>query len=179
MRKVLTVCVLAFSALALATGGAFAQTKPTAKKPAGKVVAKAAPSRATTSSKAAAPAMAAAAVALTDEQLSIAQIVTTGRIACADGKSVTITPDAKTQGAFDLSFASTKYDVVPVPTKSGAVRLEDRKTGLVFMQLANKSMLFNERQSRRLADDCISADQQVVADQMKANPTAGVLEASK
>jgi hypothetical protein len=166
MRRVMTSLVLAFSAMALATGVA-AQTNPPAKKPAAKPVAKAAPA------KAAAP------VVLTDEQLSIAQIVTTGRIACADGKSVTITPDAKIQGAFDLSFASVKYDVVPVPTKSGAVRLEDRKTGLVYMQLANKSMLFNERQSRRLADDCISPDQQAVADQMKANPTAGVLEALK
>jgi hypothetical protein len=166
MRKVMTTWVLAFSAMALAIGVA-AQTNPPAKKPAAKPVAKAAPA------KAAAP------VVLTEEQLSIAQIVTTGRIACADGKSVTITPDAKIQGAFDLSFASVKYDVVPVPTKSGAVRLEDRKTGLVFMQLANKSMLFNERQSRRLADDCISPDQQAVADQMRANPTAGVLEAIK
>jgi hypothetical protein len=166
MRKVMTSLVLAFSAMALTTGVA-AETNAPAKKPAAKPAAKAAPA------KAAAP------VVMTDEQLSIAQIVTTGRIACADGKSVTITPDAKIQGAFDLSFASVKYDVVPVPTKSGAVRLEDRKTGLVFMQLANKSMLFNERQSRRLADDCISPQQQAVADQMKANPTPGVLEALK
>jgi hypothetical protein len=168
MRKVMTTLLLAVSAMALATG-VCAQTNPPAKKPAAKSVAKAAPAKA-------APAMAAAPVALTDEQLSIAQIVHTGRVACADGKSITITPDAKIQGAFDLSFASVKYDVVPVPTKSGAVRLEDAKTGLVFMQLANKSMLFNERQSRRLADDCISPAQQAVADAMRANPTAGVLD---
>ncbi len=171
MRKLMSTWVLALSAMALATS-VFAQNNPPAKKPAAKPVAKAAPAKA-------APAKAAAPVVLTDEQLSIAQIVTTGSIACADGKSVTITPDGKIQGAFDLSFASVKYDVVPVPTKSGAVRLEDRKTGLVYMQLANKSMLFNERQSKRLADDCISPEQQAVADQMKANPTAGVLEALK
>jgi hypothetical protein len=172
MRKVITTWVLAFSAMALATS-VLAQTNPPAKKPATKPVAKVAPAKTATPAKAAAP------VALTDEQLSIAQIVTTGRIACADGKSITITADAKTQGAFDLQFASVKYDVVPVPTKSGAVRLEDSKTGLVFMQLANKSMLFNERQSRRLADDCITPAQQAVADAMRANPTAGVLEALK
>jgi hypothetical protein len=163
MRKLITTVLLALSAAAL-PAAVFAETNSPAKKPAAKPVPKAAPA------KAAAP------VVLTDEQLSIAQIVTTGRIACADGKSITITPDAKIQGAFDLSFASVKYDVVPVPTKSGAVRLEDRKTGLVFMQLANKSMLFNERQSRRLADDCISPAQQAVADAMRANPTAGVLD---
>jgi hypothetical protein len=113
---------------------------------------------------------------LTAEQISIAQIVHTGRVACADGHSVTITADAKVNGAFDLFLGKTKYDVVPVPTKSGAVRLEDSKTGIVFMQLANKSMLFNERQGKRLADDCINPAQQAVADAMRANPTAGVLD---
>jgi hypothetical protein len=115
-------------------------------------------------------------VELTAEQISIAQIVHTGRIACADGQSVTITPDAKVIGGFDLLLGKTKYDVVPVPTKSGAVRLEDSKSGIVFMQLANKSMLFNERQGKRLADDCINPAQQAVADAMRANPTAGVLD---
>jgi hypothetical protein len=144
-----------------------AHAQTAAKKPVAKPAAK-------TAAKAVAPA--AAAVALSSEQLSIAQIVTTGRISCADGQSVTITPDAKVQGAFDLQFGKTKYDVVPKPTSSGAVRLEDPRSGIVFMQLANKSMLFNEKQSRRLADDCISPAQQAVADQMKANPTPGVLD---
>jgi hypothetical protein len=120
---------------------------------------------------------AAAPVALSPEQLGIAQVVTTGRINCADGKSVSITPDAKIQGAFDLSFAGVKYDVTPKPTTTGAVRLEDPKSGIVFMQLANKSMLFNEKQSRRLADDCITPEQQAVADRMLSNPTVGVLDA--
>jgi hypothetical protein len=169
MRNVMTTLILAFSAMALAVSVG-AQTNRSTKKSAAKPAQRSAPARA------APAAVAAAAVVLSAEQLSIAQIVHTGRVACADGKSVTITPDTKTEGAFDLSFASTKYDVVPVPTKSGAVRLEDTKTGLVYMQLANKSMLFNERQSRRLADDCISPAQQAVADAMRANPTAGVLD---
>lgn len=122
------------------------------------------------------PAVAAATSTLSDEQLSIAQIVTTGQISCADGHSVTITPDAKINGAFDLKFGNTKYDVVPVPAKSGAIRLEDRKSGIVFMQLANKSMLFNERAGKRLADDCISPNQQAVAEQMKAQPGGGILD---
>lgn len=114
--------------------------------------------------------------ALSAEQLAIADMVTTGRISCADGHSVTLTPDAKIKGAFDLKFGSTKYDVEPVPTKSGAVRLEDRKTGIVFMQLANKSMLFNERAGKRLADDCISPGQQMVAEQLKSQSGSGLLD---
>jgi hypothetical protein len=156
--------LLATASLACASLS-YAQTA--AKKPAAKPAVKKV-------AKAAAPA--AAAVALSSEQLSIAQIVTTGRIACANGQSVTITPDAKTQGAFDLQFGKTRYVVTPKPTSSGAVRLEDPRSGIVFMQLANKSMLFNEKQSRRLADDCVSPAQQAVADQMKANPTPGVLD---
>ncbi len=147
---------------------AYAQTA--AKKPTAK------PAATKTAARAAAPAAAAAAVTLSGEQLSIAQIVTTGRIPCADGQSVTITPHARTNGAFDLQFGRVKYDVIPKPTASGAVRLEDLRSGIVFMQLANKSMLFNERQSRRLADDCISPGQKAVADQMRANPTPGVLD---
>jgi hypothetical protein len=172
MRTLTITSVLALS-IALLGSSAWAQST-TAKKPVAKSTSKSAPAKA-------APAAAAAVAAkpLTEEQVSIAQIVTTGRIACADGQSVTITADPKINGAFDVMFGRTKYDVVPMPTKSGAVRLEDTKTGIVFMQLANKSMLFNERQGKRLADDCISPAQQVVADQMKANPTAGVLEGGK
>ena len=95
---------------------------------------------------------------------------------CGDGASVTITPDTKQPGAFDLVFGKLTYDVVPVPAKSGAVRLENEKAGIVYMQLANKSMLFNEKQGKRLADDCISPAQKAVADAMKANPTASVLD---
>jgi hypothetical protein len=154
--------------VALATALSGAAWAATAKKPVSKT---------SKTAKAAAPAAAAAApVELTAQQQSIAQIVTTGRIQCADGQSVTITADTKVNGAFDVQFGKAKYDVVPMPTSSGAVRLEDSKTGIVFMQLANKSMLFNERQGRRLADDCISPSQQAVADGMKANPQAGVLD---
>jgi hypothetical protein len=168
VSSLLFVCLLSLGSHA-ASAQTASDKKPAAQavtsKPAAKPAAKVAP---------AAPA--APAIALSPEQLGIAQIVTTGRIQCANGQSVTITPDAKIQGAFDLQFGKVKYDVIPKPTTSGAIRLEDHKSGIVFMQLANKSMLFNEKQSRRLADDCISPAQQAVADQMKANPTPGVLD---
>ncbi len=164
-QVLLALCatLLAFSATAQTT-----QTAP--QKPVTKHTSKPA-------HKVATPAPAVAPVALTPEQLSIAQIVHTGRVQCSEGRSVTITPDAKINGAFDLQFSGVKYDVVPVPAKSGAIRLEDSKTGVVYMQLANKSMLFNERQGRRLADDCISPEQKLVADAMKANPPVSVLDA--
>lgn len=167
MRFTRFLSILATTALALVTVSATAQTtqKPRQSTPSIKADAAVKPVP-----------LVAKPVELTAEQLAIAQIVHTGRIACADGHSVTITPDPRAEGTFDLTFGKIKYDVVPVPTKSGAVRLEDAKTGIVFMQLANKSMLFNERQSKRLADDCINPAQKAVADAMRANPTAGVLD---
>jgi hypothetical protein len=155
--KILFMSLLAAAMLATT---AFAQTPPKPSAGTKHPPAKTAPAPAT----------------LTDEQLSIAQIVHTGRIACADGQSVTITPDAKMQGAFDLKFGSAKYGVVPMPSKSGAVRLENKKTGVVYMQLANKSMLFNERQNRRLADNCINDAQRAVADTMRTQGAPGVLD---
>jgi len=119
-------------------------------------------------SRAAAPA-AAAPVVLSPEQLSIAQIVYTGAIPCAEGKTVNIAPDANTQGMFTMQFAGSRQTLTPIPTQSGAVRLENKGSGMVFMQLANKSMLFNERQGKRLADECHSSEQQAVADRLNAN----------
>lgn len=158
-------CVLALSITAVATSAAPQKAKKSSKSGT-KVVP-------------AAAAATAAAVALTPEQQALAQYVSTGRFPCADGKTLTVTADDKVNGAFDVRLGGEKYDVVPVPSKSGALRLEDSRTGFVMMQLANKSMLFNERQGRRLADDCISPAQQAFADNMKANPTAGVLDAAK
>lgn len=168
--KTISIQLINAAALACLAWSAHAQTSATSAAKKAAPVAKKAPSSAATMAAAPASAM------LSAEQRGIALIVTTGRINCDDGKHVTITPDARVEGAFDLVFAGVKYDVTPKPTTTGAVRLEDPKSGIVFMQLANKSMLFNEKQSRRLADDCITPAQQAVADQMLANPTAGVLD---
>jgi hypothetical protein len=169
MRNFMMTSVLVLATTALTTGLS-AQTEKKSAKPAAKSTSKA-PVKA--------GAAGAAAVALSADQVALGQYVVTGRFPCAEGRSVSISADPKVNGAFDVQFGGSKYDVVPMPTKSGALRLEDTKTGFVLMQLANKSMLFNEKQGRRLADDCVSPTQQAFADNMKANPTAGVLEGGK
>ena len=109
--------------------------------------------------------------------MAIAQIVHTGRIACAEGQSVTITPDPKTNGAFDLLLGKQLNTMsCRCPPNQAQCAWKTAKPVLCFMQLANKSMLFNERQGKRLADDCINPAQKAVADAMRANPTAGVLD---
>jgi hypothetical protein len=75
-----------------------------------------------------------------------------------------------------VQLKNQKYRMFPVATSTGAIRLEDRTVGAVWLQLANKSMLMNQKLGQRLADDCKSPDQVVVAEMLKKNPAPSVLE---
>ena len=163
--------VIALSAFALASAHATTPTKkPVKAKARTATMAKAAP---------AAVVPAAAVAALSVEQMSIAQIVHTGSMRCELGQNVSVTPSARTQGAFDVKIGGNSYDTVPVLSKTGAIRLEDTRRGIVYMQLANKSMLLDERNGRRLADECMSDQQKVVAERMRTEPAQSVLDAPK
>jgi hypothetical protein len=136
-------------------------------------------SRAQTKTKAnqLAAAVVAAEDALTPEQLAIADFVYTGRIACENGNQVTVQLDPKMPGYFNVSSGKQRFRMVPAVTTTGAVRLEDKKTGGVWLQISNKSMLLNERVGQRIADECAGTAQQAFAAQMKANPPVSVLDA--
>jgi hypothetical protein len=69
------------------------------------------------------------------------------------------------------------YHLTPVETSTGVIRLEDKKAGAVWLQLANKSMLMNQKIGRRLADECMSPLQANVAEALKVNPAPGLLDA--
>ena len=58
---------------------------------------------------------------------------------------------------------------------TGAVRLEDPRGGAVWLQVANKSMLMNQKIGQRLADDCKSEEQTRVAEAMKHAPPPSLL----
>ena len=55
----------------------------------------------------------------------------------------------------------------PVESRTGALRLEDPVRGALWLQLANKSMLMNQKEGKRLADECQSPDQLAYAKSMK------------
>jgi hypothetical protein len=78
-----------------------------------------------------------------------------------------------------VSGKNFKYRMFPVATTTGAIRLEDQKAGAVWLQLANKSMLMNQKLGIRLADECMSPAQMAVAEAIKLNPPASVLDAPK
>jgi hypothetical protein len=112
------------------------------------------------------------------QELSIAERVHVGHLPCELGASVRMTADKKTPGYFNLQGKGYKYRMKPVPTSTGAIRLEDEKAGAVWLQLANKSMLMDQKNGRRLADECAHPDQVAFANDMKVNPPPALIDVS-
>jgi hypothetical protein len=123
--------------------------------------------------KAAAPVAAPAKAAETplgQEELSIAQRVHQGQLACELGASVNVEPDRTQPGYFNVRGKGFQYRMHPVTTSTGAIRLEDQQAGAVWLQLANKSMLMDQKKGRRVADECANSEQLAYAENMKTNP---------
>lgn len=118
----------------------------------------------------------AAEAALTPAELEIAERVHVGQLPCELGASVTLEGDAKAPGYFNLHGKGFRYRMHPVATSTGAIRLEDPKAGAVWLQLANKSMLMDQKQGRRLADECMSPAQVTVAEALKKNPAPSLID---
>ncbi|KRD54854.1 hypothetical protein ASE52_00675 [Acidovorax sp. Root275] len=121
----------------------------------------------------------AAEAALSPAELAIAERVHVGRIPCELGAFVTVTAEPASPGHFHVEGKGFKYFMAPVTTTTGTVRLEDQKGGAVWLQIANKSMLMNQKLGQRLADECMSPQQLVVAEAIKKNPPVSVLEPLK
>ena len=121
----------------------------------------------------------AAEAAMTPAELAIAERVQVGKLPCELGASVTLTADEKVPGYFNMQGKNFHYRMFPVATSTGAIRLEDQKAGAVWLQLANKSMLMNQKLGIRLADECMSPAQVAVAEQLKNSPAVSILEPLK
>ena len=196
MKSFFVSALLLAPALVLAQAAPAKSAKPAAKAQSTKTSAKAAPKKvvvakaaarpnraAATAGTAAAAAAAAAAVAsastsaeLGPEELAVAERVHTGHIACELGASVNVTPDPKAPGRFHISGKGFAYHMTPVVSSTGAVRLEDTQRGAVWLQIANKSMLMNQKLGQRLADECMSPAQVQVAEALKTNPQPSLLD---
>ena len=118
----------------------------------------------------------AAEAALTPGELAVAQRVYTGRLPCELGSFVTVTADVKNPGYFDVLEGKQKFRMFPVETTTGAIRLEDKKAGAVWLQLGNKSMLMSQKLGARLADECMSPAQAAVAAALKIQPAVSPLD---
>ena len=157
----------------------FAETAPVAADKAASKTTKKSSSRveAKTTANQMATGIMAAEAALTPAELDIAGRVYTGKLPCELGTFVTLTPDAKSPGYFDVQIKAVKFHMFPVETTTGAIRLEDKKAGAVWLQLANKSMLMNQKLGQRLADACMNPAQMAVAAALEKNPGRSVLDA--
>ena len=119
--------------------------------------------------------IAAAEAALEPAELAIAERVHTGVMPCEAGTSVTLASDPAAPGYFDMQGKNFRFRMVPVTTVTGAIRLEDRQAGAVWLQLPNKSMLMNQKIGQRMADGCMSQLQLVVAQAMNDAPPPDLL----
>jgi hypothetical protein len=169
MRSITAVGIAAL--FGIATSVALAQTATPAK-PAAKPAAKSAAKVATKPIAAAEPVVP---QALNATQLEIAKRVHTGKAACEFDQSVSVLPVTNHPGHFTLGYKNVNYTMVPEATTTGAVRLEDKKAGVVWLQIANKSMLMNTKVGQRMVDACQHAEQRAFAESNRGGGSKPVL----
>jgi hypothetical protein len=97
-------------------------------------------------------------------------------MACDDKVFVTVTEMKKQPHHFDVHIGKFHYKTVRVPTNSGAIRLEDKAHGIVWLQMSNKSMLFNEKAGKRLANNCRNEEQKAVDLALSAQPDTTLIK---
>jgi hypothetical protein len=112
---------------------------------------------------------------VTPAEIEIAKRVHVGEIACELGQKVTVKP-LKREGFFLVSRGVNRFVMHPVESRTGAIRLEDPARGALWLQLGNKSMLMNQKEGKRLADECQSPEQIAFAKEMKNRPPVNLLE---
>jgi len=190
MNKTLALIAAAALALPLAANAQTASQTNTPAKPAAKAAAKPTAKPTTTAAKKrqvtpraakaveeVTPIDTSTDITLNEADLAVAQRVYTGKIQCELGADVTITADDKKAGFFNVSTKGARYRMHPVESRTGAIRLEDPKAGAMWLQIANKSMLMNQKQGLRLADECMAPAQLAFAEEMKKNPPKSLFEA--
>jgi hypothetical protein len=104
-----------------------------------------------------------AAETLSPGQLAAAARVFTGGVDCELNQKISLQPIEGTPGHFKLTYNKVSYTLVPQETTTGAVRLEDRKAGIVWLQIPAKSMLMNAKLGQRMVDSCQHREQRAGA----------------
>ena len=177
-------------ALLLTTAGVLAQpatrpaakqaTKPQATTAKTSKVAKPASDRQKLKNEATGLALASETAETIDElQLAIAARVLTGSVDCDFNQRISVVPLAGKSGFFTIThftapYKSQRYTMAPRETATGAVRLEDKAAGVVWLQIPTKSMLMNARAGQRMVDSCLHAEQRIaVAAAAAAGPAQG------
>ena len=162
--SLLTVGLMAGSPSALAQTGKAEPIEHVAKlSPANKAASP--PSR---HSKSDAQARTDAGESLTPQQIALGSRVLTGTAQCEFNQSVSVDPMLDKPGHFRVAFKKATYTMTPRETTTGAVRLEDQRNGIVWLQIPAKSMMMNHKAGQRMVDGCMHAEQRAAAAAVKA-----------
>ena len=163
----LLAAALAFSPAAraeTATSNAHpaAAKKPSSKKPVSK-------SRRELQSQAAGLALATDVTeSINDSQMQLASRVLTGTAQCEFEQTVSVDALQDKPGFFRVAFNKASYVMTPQETTTGAVRLEDKRNGIVWLQIPAKSMMMNQKIGQRMVDGCTHAEQRAATTAVEA-----------
>ena len=119
---------------------------------------------------------------ISESQLQIANRVLTGTAQCEFNQTVSVDAVQDKPGFFRVAFDKASYLMTPQETTTGAVRLEDKRNGIVWLQIPVKSMMMNQKLGQRMVDGCTQAEQRAAAAAAEsagqatanANPTPAV-----
>jgi hypothetical protein len=75
-----------------------------------------------------------------------------GQFNCELGAKISVS--AINENALNLAWQNKAYMLGKVETSTGAVRFEDKASGLVWIQIPAKSMLLDSKAGRQLANEC-------------------------
>lgn len=101
--------------------------------------------------------------AISEAQIEIAARVMVGQADCEFNQNVSVQPIDGKPAHFRVAFKGAQYTMVPQETTTGAVRLEDKRAGIMWLQIPRKSMLMNSRIGQRMVDACTMAEQRAPA----------------
>lgn len=76
---------------------------------------------------------------------------------CAEGLSFDLKGDMKRDQIVTVHWANKNYNLPRQPTTTGADRFHDAASGLDLVVIPTKAMLFSDKDSSRLADECKTA----------------------
>ena len=99
--------------------------------------------------------------AASEEQLHAAQRAHMGTYQCEFGQSLSVQANERHPGYVDVKFQNQLMTMKPVLTSTGSLRLEDLRGERMLLQIANKSMLMDQRVGKRLVDGCVHAAQRI------------------
>lgn len=114
--------------------------------------------------------------AISTAQMEIATRVLTGKADCEFNQAVSVDPVAEHPGHFRVAYKGASYLMVPEETTTGAVRLVDRRAGMVWLQIPVKSMLMNHKIGQRMVDACMHAEQRAAAGAVRMAGSKNSLE---